>query len=999
MRIFFKPLFFLLLFLLNITVVSQVVPSRSQNFPSSGVPDTLRILAILVEFQTDNDRTTYGDGKFNSIYSTNYGNTILDPLPHDSAYFASHLEFAKNYYHKNSRGKMAVEYTILPEIITVSNTMRNYSPPVKSNDFKPIVDFSIESWQKADTLYPNFDFSGYDLYVIFHAGVGRDISVPGSLGNERDLPSIYMGLDLYRKYYGTSYQGIQLRNGSQRVTNSAILPQTQNREVDLLTGKSLFEITINGLLVATIGSRLGLPDLFNTETGLSAIGRFGLMDGQSIFAYNGLFPPELSAWEKIYLGWATPVELNTVAGAASLAASGVANASDTVILKIPINSSEYFLVENRQRDSKGDGARLLIKNGNSVSTKVFTSDTSGFYSYSTEQIDGVVIDVDEFDWSLPGSGVLIWHINEEVIASKKSSNTINNDKNNKGVDLEEADGIQDIGEQFTTIFGDIITAEGSEDDFWFKGNESELFKNTFNSKSRPDSRSSSGAGSLISLSDFSENANRIYFRFKTGDDNIIPMADRKINSVTKTSDLTGVVYSGENLFYFTSSDTLYILDENGNVKFTTPGFSEFPVASSEYNSSLYLSGVKSGRLNLLEYSSNATLMNVQLTSPITASAVMRHTATEMNKVLVGAAGKVYTLELPASPGSSPVIRDSILIGGSESVLQIASAETYFSFAAAAPGNDYFNVYDNLGNSVRVSGTFNKLSIYKQTDTDYRIVILSDKNMVTVIEKGKIESQFSLGNMQSEDFYLSPSGSDGMVYIHYLSGKKLHKVNIYGASAQNFPYYDSKDTDLNGHILSADFSSAGGSELFFMTGEGELSGINSLTGGIFSPFPLSFNKSKSYGLGISQSTTKTVLAVSDSAGYFRSYELKYPIMKIIWTGKYGDHRNSSFAGSGNAVSPASQLLSEKLTYNYPNPVYTGTTYIRYVVNEDSRINIKIFDMAGDLVADLSDFAPANYEKEHPWNIDNIQSGIYIAKVTATSGSGKTGSQTIKIAVIK
>ena len=34
------------------------------------------------------------------------------------------------------------------------------------------------------------------------------------------------------------------------------------------------------------------------------------MDGQAIFAYNGVFPPEPSAWEKIFLGWATPVTLS-----------------------------------------------------------------------------------------------------------------------------------------------------------------------------------------------------------------------------------------------------------------------------------------------------------------------------------------------------------------------------------------------------------------------------------------------------------------------------------------------------------------------------------------------------------------------------------------------------------------------------------------------------------------------------------------------------------------
>ncbi len=54
-----------------------------------------------------------------------------------------------------------------------------------------------------------------------------------------------------------------------------------------------------------------MPDLFDAETGKSAIGRFGLMDGQSLFAFGGLFPPEPSAWEKVFLGWENPQLVNT----------------------------------------------------------------------------------------------------------------------------------------------------------------------------------------------------------------------------------------------------------------------------------------------------------------------------------------------------------------------------------------------------------------------------------------------------------------------------------------------------------------------------------------------------------------------------------------------------------------------------------------------------------------------------------------------------------------
>ncbi|MEJ2104230.1 MAG: hypothetical protein P8X47_06590, partial [Ignavibacteriaceae bacterium] len=282
--------------------MGKLNPFPATQQKDSFADDTLRILAIMVSFQEDADGTTFGNGKFGSIYSQNYGNDILDPLPHDKQYFESHLQFAKNYFYKVSKGKLEIEYTVLPDTFSVSDRMRNFSPAPGSNDFTPIGNFAVEAWTKADQLNPGFNFSNYDVFLIFHAGVGRDVTLPGSIGNERDLPSVYLSKNALKEIYGESFEGIPVSNGSFNITNSMIIPETESRELETITGSFLFEITINGLICASIGSHIGLPDLFDTETGLSAIGRFGLMDGQSIFAYNGCYPPEPSPWSKIRLG-------------------------------------------------------------------------------------------------------------------------------------------------------------------------------------------------------------------------------------------------------------------------------------------------------------------------------------------------------------------------------------------------------------------------------------------------------------------------------------------------------------------------------------------------------------------------------------------------------------------------------------------------------------------------------------------------------------------------
>ncbi len=81
------------------------------------------------------------------------------------------------------------------------------------------------------------------------------------------------------------------------------------------------------------------------------------------------------------------------------------------------------------------------------------------------------------------------------------------------------------------------------------------------------------------------------------------------------------------------------------------------------------------------------------------------------------------------------------------------------------------------------------------------------------------------------------------------------------------------------------------------------------------------------------------------------------------------------------------------------MYDNTTYIRYYVAEDSKINIKIFDLAGGFVAELNDNAIGGLDNETKWNVNNIQSGVYLARVEATGSSGKTESNIIKIAIIK
>src|SRR5262249_11520904 len=145
-----------------------------------------------------------------------------------------------------------------------------------------------------------------------------------------DIPSVYVNLSALQKMFGTGYEGIPVDGGSFFIRNSMILPETESRVINTGLGNALLELGINGLIAASVGSHLGLPDLFNTKTGASGIGRFGLMDWQSIFSWSGVFPPDPSAWEKYFLGWVLPIEVPPGSSLYDLPAVGLTSPGDSI---------------------------------------------------------------------------------------------------------------------------------------------------------------------------------------------------------------------------------------------------------------------------------------------------------------------------------------------------------------------------------------------------------------------------------------------------------------------------------------------------------------------------------------------------------------------------------------------------------------------------------------------------------------------------------------------
>jgi|GEM_PF-2447136 Listeria/Bacterioides repeat/M6 family metalloprotease domain len=167
-----------------------------------------------------------------------------------------------------------------------------------------------------------------------------------------------------------------------------------------------------GTVCHELSHDLGLKDLYDTDdtNGTSdGVGIFSLMGaGNWGFASGeepGTSPSHLDPWSKILLGFVTP----TAATGGNQDVMSLANGYN--VIKVPTSDPlQYFLVENRELN--GFDAGLAPYTGN-------------------------------------GKGILIWHIDENVLSedvlingyhyTRFKGNQVNGDVTHKGVDLEEAD--------------------------------------------------------------------------------------------------------------------------------------------------------------------------------------------------------------------------------------------------------------------------------------------------------------------------------------------------------------------------------------------------------------------------------------------------------------------------------------------------------------------------------------------------------------------------------
>jgi len=631
------------------------------------------------------------------------------------------------------------------------------------------------------------------------------------------------------------------------------------------------------LLAASVGSHLGLPDLFDTETGLSAIGRFGLMDGQGIFAYSGTYPPEPTPWSKIFMGWAEPVTVELSNTDVSIVTKLAAEIGDTVILKVPLNSSEYYLIENRSRDANDDGSSTVtyVVNGNTV-TKTFTKDTTGYLSFDVDSLEGVVIDVDEFDWAIPGNGILIWHIDENVINEKIVANKINTDKKRRGVDVEEADGIQDIGEEFQTIFGDVVIGEGTDIDPWYSSNPSELFTNRFAKDTRPNTRTNTGANSLITIKDFSEISNRMNFKVEYGDSIIKPFLQSDIGQVSISN--INVIKDGDQIkFALIDSENLLISDGQNLLDFVSNFSRFFKTASVNIGQNSYVIGFNFPRINYwfndgINNSSGGFEITKVFSTPPT---IRENSNTELELLFGTSAGIVYIYDLESIVNNTPILKDSLIINLVSPIRKISC-----SGSRIAVMDDHNIFLDDKIIYNDDDDTFQDIVTTVDKVGNFITIVLTLSKEIFVFSNDDLVSSFKLPKESYYRISLSDLKNDGENYIIVSNGNQLLAYNLSGSLADNFPLITSDDGVLF-PALAADIEGDSKSEIIISNNNQNLYAFDGGNGRIINDFPISFAQSLAFPV-LFEFNNKIGIAGIEHNTIFKAWYISSVTSKIYWS---------------------------------------------------------------------------------------------------------------------
>ena len=922
----------------------------------------LKVAVLRVAFQTDSSPATTGDGSFvlEDTVDLDCTDWSLDPPPHDRSYFQDHLTAMENYWQRVSDGAVQVniaESAVYPlnedDVYLLPHEMLYYHPYLEAYDeTEKLFELSRDVIALAD---PDVNFDEYTTIILAHAGMGGDFAfaLDPTPGN---IPSAYLSQPDFGEY-----GFLQTNEGN--LSDLIIIPESQNflqyKETRTLFEDAedpcFYQVALNGTLALMIGFHLDLPPLYNTETGVSLVGGFALMD-QGSNNFHGIVPAYPDPFTRIEKGWTLP----DVRGIGDTVSVSV----DDPPVKISISDTEYYLIENRQRN-------LLHP-----SSMPLWIDEPGFDTVSVVlSANGVVVQVDEQHAGLPGNGLNIWHIDETARYTDDNPNG----GNIQMVDFVEADGAQDMGYATQLLFADYLET-GWWFDPWFAGNEGWFHLNryedivgdsllNFSSSTFPATTSNSGAPSHLKIENISKNGSSMSFSISS---------DRLVVKDSISSFL-GWGATANSLWAFNKDSTQIVMtsfEEGGLTQTPSSVLSPADILHGEGDSTFHfrypwIFPNMTTSTHFINVETGDSHPNTRVSNPF--------------EIVINQSGQLTLSYFAEKDGGFALVKWFDALG--QSIIEGPLPGPPIARFQTTSGIQSF--YSEFSDNPKPAG----VTLFRGPDD----LSMAVPEAIDVISWSTAENALKISHLPSEEVdlitvekpkHIIPLDADldGYYEIGLFFENTIKIINQVGIAYSGNPFHTEPyfgnpvvGSTIDGQ-LTIFLRHANGYSIFDL--EGEL-----LDSGVLPQVTGSMENSLSSMNGLT-------LILSDQELLYFEYDQTIEGI-AFWSDPQGNRAGNRVTETPIVAPSTAPTLQSSSVYNYPNPIKGNATTIRAWLGDVDTWSIEIFSMNGAQVVQVElDILQRNSYNEWVWDASDVSNGVYLAQIVA----GKS-SEIIKIAVIR
>jgi M6 family metalloprotease-like protein len=991
--------------------------------------DTVKVLALRVEFLEDSTLLTTGNGKMDLAgFLTPDDGLLYDP-PHTRRYFERQLQGMRNYYWLNSKGKLYIDYKVMPN--TVINCYQLPHQMIYYGDTA-----SIEGMETGlcrlmrDAIMiadqdPTLRFSDYDLIIIFHAGSAPQSDI--AQNSPFDLLAGTIPSSALETYLGVSY--ILADEGETRISSATIMPEMMRQDTSYQGQVNILGMLgLAGTLYHEFTHLLGGYDLYDVTGYSMGVGSWSLMGtgawlgDWSVGAPPGAIPGMLDAFHKVYFGWVEPYVVNIPKESIPIFVATMdttrfrlhGDSTAPLIIKIPISQTEYFLIENRKTDTRKNDTIVV----------------------DTE--DGVLVWVEdgEYDFFQPGSGVLIWHVDSQVIADYGPYNAINIFPDHKGVDLEEGDGIQDY-DGWSGISQWDYQYYGSNNDPFYVGG----FNSEFSSLTTPNSDGYYGKTHItVSTLSAPDTAMMISIKFgfnqrgfpKDPGRNIILLSAHAVDLDRDGLLEVVVADSGGRIFAWHSDGSSYLTNTQGSfaqLSTTLIGTPAIGDVAGDDKLEVVCAG-ENGKVYICSSTGLPPYTQMTTNDRILASPTLADLDGDGKKeIIVGSTdmrlyvwkgdGSLYpgfpmflNSELRSSVAVTDTVNSRIIVLGSDNRLFLinpSDATVVNRFPLTLSNSALYTTVPPVVGDVDRDGE-KEIIVIVHSEIDYKLFIVDFSGKIKYSSPDKISNPVNTAPL------LADLDNDGYLDIIVAGKNRIYAFNYNATLKTNYPFaQDSVYTTIQvigGYLFTVEVPFIFNSspiiydinndilpDIIIGSPRYGLLALDGRTGRLLSDFPLATVGGVSATPMISDidSDGEVEISAGSDLGVFYTWEFPMGAHPYLWNQYLHDPCHTGlYPETPEIVSPPDVIV--KNFYAYPNPAGNRVT-VRYWLGRNTKnVKINILDITGE---SKSEFAGNTYpltDNENTLSLTEIPSGIYILRLEVTSETKKE-IKFYKFAVVK